>query len=64
VDILRKSQNPALVCTCNDLFIDDIAEVSQMGETEYQEIFALLDTQPRCGECEGHVDQIVAKINS
>ncbi|MCJ8339362.1 MAG: (2Fe-2S)-binding protein [Pseudomonadales bacterium] len=60
MDITRKQQTPGLVCTCNDLYAEEIAEITAMGETEYKEIFALLDTQPRCGECVSHVNQFVS----
>jgi len=64
MDSNRKQQNPGLVCTCNDLYAEEITEIIEMGETEYDEIFALLDTQPRCGECVNHVDEIVATSNA
>ncbi|WP_293268470.1 (2Fe-2S)-binding protein [Neptunomonas sp.] len=55
----RKEADPTLVCTCNDLYINDIQESIDYGETEYREIFAVHGLQPRCGECVDHVDEIV-----
>ena len=55
----RKEKDPTLVCTCNDLFIDDIVESIDYGETEYREIFAVHGLQPRCGECVDHVSEIL-----
>ncbi|EPJ46269.1 MAG: hypothetical protein OFPI_34140 [Osedax symbiont Rs2] len=60
MDITRKQQTPGLVCTCNDLYTEEIIDITAMGETEYEEIFALLDSQPRCGECITHVGEIIA----
>lgn len=55
----RKEEDPTLVCTCNDLYIDDIQESIDYGETEYREIFAVHGLQPRCGECVDHVSEIL-----
>ena len=55
----RKEKDPTLVCTCNDLFINDIQESINYGETEYREIFAVHGLQPRCGECVDHVSDIL-----
>ncbi|SFG29681.1 MULTISPECIES: (2Fe-2S)-binding protein [Neptunomonas] len=55
----RKEKDPTLVCTCNDLFINDIQESINFGETEYREIFAVHGLQPRCGECVDHVSDIL-----
>lgn len=55
----RKEKDPTLVCTCNDLFINDIQESINYGETEYREIFAVHGLQPRCGECVDHVGDIL-----
>jgi bacterioferritin-associated ferredoxin len=54
----RKAADPTLVCTCNDLYIDDIQDSIDYGETEYREIFAVHGLQPRCGECVDHVSAI------
>ncbi len=56
----RKDQDPTLVCTCNDLYIEDIQEALEFGEDEYREIFAVHGLQPRCGECRCHVEQLTA----
>lgn len=55
----RKEADPTLVCTCNDLYIEDIQESIDYGETEYREIFAVHGLQPRCGECVDHVWEIL-----
>ncbi|BBB29875.1 (2Fe-2S)-binding protein [Neptunomonas japonica] len=55
----RKKADPTLVCTCNDLYINDIQESIDDGEIEYREIFAVHGLQPRCGECVDHVDEIL-----
>jgi bacterioferritin-associated ferredoxin len=55
----RKEADPTLVCTCNDLYIEDIQESIDYGETEYREIFAVHGLQPRCGECVDHVGEIL-----
>lgn len=62
MDYDRKDADPNLVCTCNDLYIEDIIQAHDFGEDEYREIFAVLDTQPRCGECRQHVDAIVTSL--
>ncbi len=51
----RKLQDPTLVCTCNELYIDNIEEAIHEGEEEYAEIMQYNDTFPRCGECHVHV---------
>ena len=55
----RKEKDPTLACTCDDLFIYDIEESIEYGETEYREIFAVHGLQPRCGECADHVGEIL-----
>lgn len=62
MDVLRKAADPCLVCTCNDLYIDEIEEVIAFGEQEYREIFSVLGTQPRCGECVDHVVTLVDQM--
>lgn len=59
----RKLQDPTLVCTCNELYIDNIEEAIHEGEEEYAEIMQFNDTFPRCGECHVHVQQLVDNIN-
>jgi len=55
----RKLQDPSLVCTCNDLYVEDIEEAITEGEDEYAEIMQFNDTFPRCGECHVHVEALV-----
>ena len=62
MDTERKAQDPSLVCTCNDLYVDDIAEAIAFGEEEYREIFAVHGLQPRCAECRCHVEQLVNEM--
>jgi len=59
MDTERKRLDPDLVCTCNDLYIEDIREAVDYGETEYRELFAVHGLSPRCGECCYHVAEIV-----
>ncbi len=63
MDTERKAQDPTLVCTCNDLYVDDIKEAIEFGEEEYREIFAVHGLQPRCGECRCHVEALVKGIS-
>ncbi|EAR61285.1 (2Fe-2S)-binding protein [Neptuniibacter caesariensis] len=63
MNLERKAQDPLLVCTCNDLYIEDIREAIEFGEDEYREIFAVLEVQPRCGECVCHVNQLVSELS-
>lgn len=63
MDEIRKSQDPSLVCTCNDLYADDIEEAINDGEDEYAEIMQYNGTFPRCGECNVHVETLVEKVN-
>ena len=62
MDAHRKEEDPTLVCTCNDLFLNDIEESIECGESEYREIFAVHGLQPRCGECVDHVSEILNSI--
>ena len=59
----RKLQDPSLVCTCNDLYIDNIEEAITEGEDEYAEIMQYNDTFPRCGECHVHVQQLIERVS-
>lgn len=59
MDSDRKKQDLTLVCTCNDLYIEDIQEAIENGETDYLEIMQYNDTLPRCGECDCHVEYLV-----
>ena len=63
VDVLRKLQDLTLVCTCNDLYVDDIKAAIEDGEDEYLEIMQYNHTFPRCGECDDHVDKLVSITN-
>ena len=60
MDAQRKIQDPALVCTCSDLYVDAIQEAIEEGEQEDVEILQYNDTLPRCGECQCHVEQLVS----
>ena len=55
-----KLQAPSLVCTCNDLYVEDIEEATIEGEDEYAEIMQFSDTFTRCGGYHVHVE---AKID-
>jgi len=59
LDENRKKLDPTLVCTCSDLYLNDINEAINEGEDEYREIMQYNDTLPRCGECQCHVEQLV-----
>lgn len=63
MDTERKQQDPTLVCTCNDLYVDNIKEAITEGEYEYIEIMQYNDTLPRCGECEAHVADLVTALS-
>ncbi|MBU2872169.1 (2Fe-2S)-binding protein [Colwellia sp. E2M01] len=60
MDADRKAQDPTLVCTCSDLYLYQIQQAIVEGEDEYNEIMQYNDTLPRCGECQDHVDALVA----
>ena len=60
MDVERKRQDPTLVCTCNDLYVADIQAAVEDFEDEYKEIMQYHYTLPRCGECQDHVEEIVA----
>ncbi|WP_353895888.1 (2Fe-2S)-binding protein [Aliikangiella maris] len=64
MDIERKKKDPTLVCTCNDLYVEDIQEAIDDGEQDYDEIMQYHYTQPRCGDCECHVRYLVTGDNS
>lgn len=64
MDYQRKRLDPTLVCTCNDLYVIDITEAIEAGETVYKEIQQFCDTLPRCGECRDHVDALVKALSS
>ncbi len=55
----RKEQDPTLVCTCSDLYVNDIEDAVADGEYDYTEIMQYHCTFPRCGKCQEHVEQIV-----
>jgi bacterioferritin-associated ferredoxin len=59
MDEQRKQADPTLVCTCNDLYIDDIEAAITEGIVDYVEIMQYNDTLPRCGECDCHVQRLV-----
>jgi len=57
----RKKQDPTLVCTCSDLYINDIEDAIAGGEEEYTEILQYNCTFPRCGQCQEHVEDIIKR---
>ncbi|TYK64347.1 (2Fe-2S)-binding protein [Colwellia echini] len=59
MDTARKAQDPTLVCTCSDLYVDQIQQAIEDGENEYNEIMQYNYTFPRCGECKEHIDELV-----
>jgi len=63
MDAERKALDPTLVCTCSDLYVDQIEEAIHEGEDDYLEIMQYNDTLPRCGECKDHIDELVAVIS-
>ncbi|MBY4675868.1 (2Fe-2S)-binding protein [Marinobacterium arenosum] len=64
MDVKRKQADPTLVCTCNDLYVDDIHEAIDDGEQEYREIFAVHGLTPRCCECADHVRELVQQVQA
>jgi bacterioferritin-associated ferredoxin len=64
MDVVRKSQVPSLVCTCSDLYVDEIQQAIDDGEEDYVEILQYNYTLPRCGECQCHVEQLVAATDA
>lgn len=60
MDVERKRLDPTLVCTCNELHVVDIQEAVDDFEDDYKEIMQYHYTLPRCGECQCHVEEIVA----
>ncbi len=59
MDAKRKAQDPELVCTCNDLYVTDIQQALDEGETGYKEIFTVHEMAPRCCGCVDDVQQLV-----
>lgn len=59
----RKKLDPTLVCTCNNLHVADIKKSIHIGETQYEDIFAVHGVEPCCGGCEEHVETIVNSRN-
>lgn len=55
MDERRKRADPELVCTCNDLYLADMAQALEAGETAYKDIFMYHDMSPRCCGCVDHV---------
>ncbi|TEW53734.1 (2Fe-2S)-binding protein [Psychromonas sp. RZ22] len=62
MDTQRKEQDPTLVCTCNDLYIEEIRDAINIGIYDYLEIMQYSDTLLRCGECQPHVEILVKEI--
>ncbi|MCV6589824.1 MAG: (2Fe-2S)-binding protein [Marinobacterium sp.] len=58
MDEQRKELDPELVCTCNDLYVDDIQDALRLGEREYKDIFSIHEMAPRCCGCIDHVLQL------
>lgn len=58
-----KKQDPTLVCTCSDLYINDIEDAIAEGEGEYTEILQYHCTFPRCGQCKEHVEEIIEQVS-
>jgi bacterioferritin-associated ferredoxin len=56
-------EDPTLICTCNDLYIDDVEDAIIEGIVEYVEIMQYNDTLPRCGECDCHVQNLIVASN-
>lgn len=61
MDEQRKAADPELVCTCNDLYIEDIEQSIDEGETAYKDIFMVHGMAPRCCGCVDHVAELVEK---
>ena len=69
MDTEKKKQDPTLVCTCNDLYIEDIQEAIDAGlgldigansnNDDYLEIMQYNNTFPRCGECHPHIEELI-----
>ncbi|MDX2368987.1 MAG: (2Fe-2S)-binding protein [Colwellia sp.] len=64
MDIEKKLRDPTLVCTCSDLYINDIKDAIYQGEEDYVEIMQYNYTLPRCGECKDHIDSLVHQCNT
>jgi len=46
MDTERKLQDPSLVCTCSELYLDDIQAAIDIGKEDYLKIMQYNNTYP------------------
>lgn len=63
MDVNRKRQNPGLICTCNDLYKDDILDSLDAGCTESEDVMYDHVTQFRCMMCKPELEEIIIEYN-
>ncbi len=59
MNIQQKRQDRNLVCTCNEIYIQDIQAELDVGTTDENEIMYGCGGMFRCGECKPHISHMI-----
>jgi hypothetical protein len=63
MDTHKRKQNPGMVCTCNNLYYDDLMGSIKAGWDNTEDIMFDHDTQLRCNDCKFIIDAMINKHN-
>jgi NAD(P)H-nitrite reductase large subunit len=61
VDTNLRRKTPGLICTCNDLYIDDLVDSITAGCDEAEDVMFDHNTQFRCVQCKPIIEKLIKK---
>lgn len=61
MDYKKRKENSGLVCTCNDLYRDELLESIEAGYDEAKDVMFDHDTQFKCCECKPIIEAMINK---
>lgn len=63
MDFNKRKANSGLVCTCNNLYREEIIESIEAGYDDAKDVMFDHDTQFKCCECKPIVDALIKKYS-
>ncbi len=63
MDFNKRKENSGLVCTCNNLYREELMESIEAGYDEAKDVMFDHSTQFRCCECKPIIEAMIKKHN-
>ena len=61
MDTNKRKQNPGMVCTCNNIYREDLMASIKAGCDNAKDVMFDQDTQLRCYDCSFIIDAMIKK---